>query len=148
MRLGKRDVIQSIKFTAFSLGAGIIQLLSSLFFENIIRTAPYLAYLIGVVLSVLFNFTLNRRYTFRSAARVPRAMLLVAAFYLVFIPSTTVLDKYFTERIFINSTLVLVSIMLLNFVLEFIFCRFFVYKGSIDTNSLAKSKQKERISAD
>ena len=85
-----------------------------------------LGYLIALVLSVLWNFTLNRRYTFRSAASVPRAMALVALFYLVFTPCTTWLEHWLTDVQLWNDYLVTALNMVLNLVLEFLYDRFVV----------------------
>ena len=137
----KENIIQSVKFTLFSLGAGIIQITSTTLFEHVFKMEPHVAYLIGLVLSVLFNFTVNRRYTFKSANNVPIAMAKVALFYAVFTPLTTWLDKVLTKDYGWNSTLVLIGIMLLNFVTEFLYCRFYVFRGSINTNDLAHKKE-------
>jgi len=136
----KTEIIRGLKFTLFSAGAGLIQLSSTLLLDEVLHVASHIAYLIGLILSVLFNFTVNRRYTFRSAANVPIAMLKVALFYAVFTPTTTALDYHLTQTREMNSTLVLIGIMLLNFVLEFAYCQFFVYRGKLDTNELAKRK--------
>jgi len=137
----KENIVQSVKFTLFSLGAGIIQITSTTLFEHVFKMEPHVAYLIGLVLSVLFNFTVNRRYTFKSANNVPIAMAKVALFYAVFTPLTTWLDKVLTKDYGWNSTLVLIGIMLLNFVTEFLYCRFYVFRGSINTNDLAHKKE-------
>lgn len=134
----KDNLTQSIKFTLFSAGAGIIQFVTATLLEGVFHLDAHIAYLCGLVLSVLFNFTVNRRYTFKSATNVPVAMLKVALFYAVFTPATTYLDKHLTQTLVWNSTLVLIGIMLLNFVLEFLYCRFFVYRGTINTNDLAQ----------
>ncbi|MEG2315207.1 MAG: GtrA family protein, partial [Clostridia bacterium] len=88
-------------------------------------------------LSVLWNFTLNRRYTFRSDANIPRAMLLVGLYYLVFTPLSTWWGAALTNLGW-NEDLVLVGTMLINFVTEFLFQRFVVYRNTIDTNEIAK----------
>lgn len=137
----KENIAQSIKFTLFSIGAGIIQIVSTTLLEHVFKMEPHIAYLIGLVLSVLFNFTVNRRFTFKSANNVPIAMLKVALYYAVFTPLTTWLDKVLTADYGWNSTLVLIGIMLLNFITEFLFCRFVVYRGSINTNALAQKKE-------
>ncbi len=136
----KENMVQSAKFLMFSLGAGVIQLVSTTLLEMVFKMDAHIAYLIGLVLSVLFNFTVNRRYTFKSANNVPVAMAKVALFYAVFTPVTTYLDKVLTKDYGWNSTLVLLGIMVLNFILEFLYCRFFVYRGTINTNDLAQKE--------
>lgn len=123
---------QFIKFTLFSASAGIIQAVSfTLLFE--LAGLPYWpAYLVALVLSVVYNFTVNRRWTFRSAANYPRAMLKVMAYYLVFTPLSTLWGDALTG-IGWNEYLVLAGTMIVNFVTEFLFCRFIVYRHSINS---------------
>lgn len=120
-----------IKFTLFSVSAGVIQIGSFALLEIFIRKY-WIAYLISLVLSILWNFTLNRRYTFKSAANVPVAMAKVFAFYLVFTPVSTYLGD-FVEAKGVNDFIILAVTMLLNFVLEFLFCKFVVYRGKENT---------------
>ena len=93
----KKQLWQAIKFTLFSLSAGIIQIGSFALLEIFIQDY-WVPYLISLVLSILWNFTLNRRYTFKSAANVPVAMAKVFGFYLVFTPATTILGDYLAEK--------------------------------------------------
>ena len=86
----------------------------------------------GLVLSVIWNFTFNRRYTFRSAANVPVAMAKVFGFYLVFTPLSTWLGDMATDA-GVNEYIVLAVTMLSNFVLEYLFCKFVVYRGQENT---------------
>jgi putative flippase GtrA len=103
----------------------------------------WVAYLIALVLSVVWNFTLNREFTFRSANNVPVAMLKVAAYYAVFTPLSTLLEKYLTETVGWNEYLVTLINMVLNFVTEYLFDTFVVFRGAIDTNDLAKKEAEE-----
>ena len=129
----KENVIQFIKFTALSISAGVIQIVSELLLYNVIHAPSWAAYLVSLVLSVLWNFTLNKRFTFKSAANVPKAMLLVFAFYLVFTPFT-VLDQYlFVDVLGAPNVLITLANMLLNFVGEYFYCRLVVYRGSMNT---------------
>jgi putative flippase GtrA len=140
----KSNLVQVLKFTAFSVSAGVIQILSELLFLELIGFSEWLSYLIGLCLSVIWNFTLNRRFTFQSAANVPVAMLKVAAYYAVFTPLSTLLEKYLTETVGWNEYLVTLINMVLNFVTEYLFDTFVVFRGSIDTNDLAqKAAEKE-----
>ena len=92
----------------------------------------WVPYLISLVLSIVWNFTLNRRYTFKSAANVPIAMAKVFGFYLVFTPVSTYLGNM-VEGFGVNDFIILIVTMLSNFVLEFLFCKFVVYRGNEDT---------------
>lgn len=131
MKKDKKQLWQAVKFTLFSVSAGIIQVGSFALLEIFIKSY-WVPYLISLVLSILWNFTLNRRYTFKSAANVPVAMLKVFGFYLVFTPLSTYLG-HLAEGAGVNDFIVLAVTMLANFVLEFLFCKFIVYRGKEDT---------------
>ena len=129
----KKKFWQAVKFTLFSISAGVIQIGSFALLEIFIKDY-WIPYLISLVLSILWNFTLNRRYTFKSAANVPVAMAKVFGFYLVFTPLSTDLSNL-AERAGVNDFIILVITMLTNFILEFLFCKFVVYRGKDDTLS-------------
>ena len=129
----KKQLWQAVKFTLFSVSAGIIQIGSFALLEIFIKDY-WIPYLISLVLSILWNFTLNRRYTFKSAANVPVAMAKVFGFYLVFTPLSTYLGNV-AEGHGANDFLILIVTMLANFVLEFLFCKLVVYRGTEDTLS-------------
>ena len=131
MKENKKQVWQAIKFTLFSASAGVIQIGSFALLEIFIKDY-WVPYLISLVLSILWNFTLNRRYTFKSAANVPIAMAKVFGFYLVFTPLSTYLGNM-AEGFGVNDFIILIVTMLANFVLEFLFCKFVVYRGKEDT---------------
>ncbi len=145
----KSELWQAVKFTLFSISAGIIQIGSYTLFYEVFHWAPWLAYLVSLILSVLWNFTFNRKYTFRSDADVKRSMLLVALFYVVFTPLSTWWTAALTganpftnaqasSEPLVNNYVVEAGTMLINFVTEFLYQKFVVYKGSIDTNDVAK----------
>ena len=134
----KKELMRSLKFLLFSISAGVIQILSFTLLNELAHLPYWVSYLIALVLSVIWNFTLNRRFTFRSANNVPVAMLKVAAYYAVFTPLSTLLEKYLTETVGWNEYLVTLLNMVLNFVTEYLFDTFVVFRGSIDTNDLAK----------
>lgn len=131
MENNKKSLWQAVKFTLFSISAGIIQVGSFALMEIFIKDY-WIPYLTSLVLSILWNFTLNRKYTFKSAANVPVAMAKVFGFYLVFTPLSTWLG-HLAEGCGINDFVILVVTMLANFVLEFLFCKFVVYRGKEDT---------------
>jgi len=126
-----KNYLMFIKFALFSVSAGIIQFASYALFYELAHFPEWLSYLLALVLSVLWNFTLNRKFTFKSANNVPIAMLKVAAYYAVFTPLSTMLEKYLTETLGWNGYLVTIMNMLLNFVTEFLYQRFFVFGKSI-----------------
>lgn len=121
-----------MKFTIFSISAGLIQVASFTLINELLRWPYWPAYLTGLVLSVLWNFTLNRRYTFQSAANVPVAMAKVFGYYLVFTPLSTWLGAV-ADGAGINEYLVLAATMLTNFATEFLFSKFVVYRNQENT---------------
>ena len=127
----KKQLCQAVKFTLFSASAGLIQVGAFALLEIFIQDY-WIPYLSSLVLSILWNFTLNRRYTFKSAANVPVAMAKVFGFYLVFTPLSTYLGNV-AEGWGVNDFLILIVTMLANFVLEFLFCKLVVYRGKEDT---------------
>ena len=130
--MDKKELMRAVKFTLFSISAGIIQLLSFTLMNEVFHWSYWVCYLTALILSVLWNFTLNRKVTFRSANNVPIAMLKVAAYYLVFTPLSTWGGDWLTG-IGWNEYVVLVVSMLLKFATEFLYDRFVVFGGSIDT---------------
>ena len=137
---GRSELIRTVKFVLFSISAGAIEIGVFTVLYELLHWEYWVAYLIALVLSVVWNFTLNREFTFRSANNVPVAMLKVAAYYAVFTPVTTVLGNYLEGTCGWNGMLVTVMNMLLNFVTEYLYDRFVVFGKSIDTNSRARSK--------
>ena len=136
----KTELLRSLKFFLFSVSAGIIEIVSFALLNETLGWPYWPCYLIALILSVLWNFTLNRRYTFRSASNIPIAMAKVFLFYLIVTPSSTILGNWLAEGLHWNEYLVTGINMVLNFVLEFLYDRFFVFRDSIDTNKLAKKK--------
>lgn len=124
---------RAAKFILFSISAGLIQIVSFALLNELARLPYWICYLTALVLSVLWNFTLNRKFTFRSAANVPIAMLKVAAYYAVFTPLSTLLGNWLADSVGWNEYLVTAINMLLNFSTEFLYQRFFVFGKSIDT---------------
>lgn len=137
MVIDMKEFWRVVKFTLFSLSAGMIQMGSFALLNELAGLDYWVSYLIALVLSVIWNFTFNRKFTFHSAANVPIAMLKVAAFYVVFTPLSTLLEAYLTGLGW-NEYLVTVINMLINFVLEFVYQRFVVFGKSIDTNQKEK----------
>ncbi len=127
----KKQLWQIVKFTLFSISAGVIQIGSFAILEIFIKTY-WIPYLSSLLLSIVWNFTLNRKFTFKSAANVPVAMAKVLGFYLIFTPLSTWLGSL-AESAGAHDFLILAITMIANFVLEFLFCKFVVYHGQEDT---------------
>lgn len=136
-----KNVWQVIKFTLFSISAALVQIASFALLNDVFKIPEYnWCYIPSLVLSVLWNFTFNRRYTFRSDGNVKRAMALVALYYVVFTPLSGWWSKALVDA-GVHKWLIEVINMLVNFVTEFLYQRFVVYRGTIDTNELAKKEQ-------
>ena len=132
----KKEILRSVKFVLFSISAGAIQMGSFALMNELAHLNYWFSYLVSLVLSVLWNFTLNRKFTFQSAANVPIAMAKVAGFYVVFTPLSTWWTAVLTEPAYgmmWNEYVVVVGTMVINFVLEYLFQRFFVFGKSLDT---------------
>lgn len=137
-----KETIRVIKFVLFSASAGIIEMGSFALLNEFTAWSYWPCYLIALILSVLWNFTLNRQFTFRSANNVPVAMAKVFAFYCVFTPVTTILGNYLAETLLWNEYVVTGINMALNLSTEYLYDRFFVYKESLDTNKRATKTDK------
>lgn len=132
---------RTLKFFLFSMSAAVVELSSFSLCDTVFGFAPWVSQLVSQILSVLWNFTFNRKFTFQSAGNVPVAMLKVALFYVFFTPATTWATKELTEKWLWNEYLVKGLVMATNLVLEFLYQRFFVFKDTLDTNERAQRSQ-------
>lgn len=126
----KKTAIQAIKFTLFSISAGIIQVASFAILNELlpIYDGEYgINYVVSLLLSIIWNFTFNRKFTFKASNDVKKAMLLVLLFYLVFTPVSAILGAMAEAR-GTNEYIVLGITMLFNFVLEFLYSKYIVFK--------------------
>ena len=131
--MNKKELLRVIKYALLSISAGVIQIIVFTLTFSLIRIPQeWLCNLIALVASVLWNFTLNRKFTFQSANNVPKAMLKVAAFYVVFAPLSAWSMDVLT-KLHWNAFLVEGLTMVANFVLEFLYYKFVVFRGSIDS---------------
>jgi len=141
MEKGKmKELLRFLKFALFSASAGLIEMGAFALLNELLHLPYWLSYLAALVLSVLWNFTLNRKFTFKSAANVPIAMLKVAAYYVVFTPLSTLLEHHLTSLGW-NEYLVTAINMVLNFCTEFLYQRFVVFGKSIDTDAKDKTSE-------
>ena len=123
-----KNVLQAIKFTLFSLSAGIIQVASFALFHDVLGWESWwMSYLPSLALSVIWNFTFNRKYTFKPTGHVARDMALVFAFYAVFTP-VTMWGGQKLVSLGVFDWLVEGGVMLLNLITEYLFQKFVVYK--------------------
>ena len=128
----KENLFQSLKFIMFSISAGLIQILSFALFNDVIKMGWWPSYLISLILSVLWNFTLNRNFTFKSASNVTVAMLKVFVYYLIFTPLSTLFGNYLTGTLHFNDYLVTGLNMAINLITEFLYQKYYVFKDSLD----------------
>lgn len=127
-----KEVFRILKFTFFSISAGLIEMISFSLLNELTDLPYWPCYLVALILSVLWNFTLNRNFTFKSSNNVPIAMLKVFIYYLIFTPLSTIFGNYLV-KIGLNEYVVTILNMIANFVTEFLYQRFIVFKGSIDS---------------
>lgn len=131
----RKEIFRIIKFVSFSISAGVIELVSFALLNELTPLSYWPCYLTALILSVLWNFTLNRKFTFQSANNIPKAMLQVALYYCIFTPITTMGGNYLAETLGWNEYLVTGINMVLNLSTEYLFDRFVVFKDSLDSNS-------------
>ena len=138
----RKETLRVVKFVMFSISAGVIEILSFTLLNELTDWPYWPCYLIALILSVIWNFTLNRKFTFKSVANVPVAMAKILAFYCVFTPVTTILGNYLAESLHWNEYIVTGINMGLNISTEYLYDRFVVRK-TLDTNNLAQ-RQREK----
>ena len=140
----RKEIFRAIKFVLVSASAGIVEIGVFTLLNELTDMKYWPCYLIALVASVVWCFTINRRYTFMSTKNVPRAMAMIFAFYLVFTPASTILGNYLAETLHWNEYLVTGINMALNLSLEYLYDTFVVYRGEMDNNDIAaKEREKE-----
>ena len=139
----RKETLRVVKFVMFSISAGVIEILSFTLLNELTDWPYWPCYLIALILSVIWNFTLNRKFTFKSVANVPVAMAKILAVYCVFTPGTTILGNYRAESLHWNEYIVTGINMGLNISTEYLYDRFVVFRKTLDTNNLAQ-RQREK----
>lgn len=141
-----KEVLRVLKYAFCAGSAGGIEAGTFALLNSLMDWPYWPSYLIALVLSVLWNFTLNRKFTYRSANNVPKAMLQTALFYAVFTPVTTVGGNFLAENVGVPDFAVLVGTMALNFITEYLYQRFYVFRATIDTNDVAERAGEKQLS--
>ena len=131
--MNKKELLRKIKFTLFSISAGLIEIGLFTLLDNVTSLSYWPKYLIALVASVIWNFTLNREFTFKSSNNIPIAMFKVFIFYLIFTPTSTIGGNLLVEKLHWNEYIVTIINMLCNFVSEYLYDKYIVFKDSIDT---------------
>ena len=139
----KKELIRVIKFTLFSISAGLIEIGLFTVLNEFTHLNYWICYLTALVASVIWNFTLNREFTFKSAGNIPIAMTKVFIFYLIFTPVSTILGDYLVDKLLWNEYIVTLLNMLANFILEFLYDKYFVFRGTIDTKKSKEEKDEQ-----
>lgn len=130
----RKETLRAVKFVLFSISAGVIEIGVFTLLNELTALTYWVCYLTALIASVLWNFTLNRKFTFQSANNVPIAMIKVALYYAVFTPVSTIGGNYLQGTLGWNEYLVTILCMALNLITEYLYQRFVVFRGSIDTN--------------
>lgn len=136
------NITQAVKFTLFSISAGIIEVIVFTLLFEAAGYAYWPSYLCALVASVLYNFTLNRRYTFKSIANVPKAMGQLAIYYLIFTPLSTWWGDALVA-VGVWEYAVLGATMVVNLVTEFAVNRFIIYRSSMNTRTVRTPKSQK-----
>lgn len=131
-KLKSESSIQMVKFLLFSMSAGLIQTISFVILFEVFGFIYWPAYLVALVMSVLWNFTLNRKFTFKSSGNIPVAMTKIGIYYLIFTPLSTWWGDALTN-INWNAYLVLFLTMIANLISEFLVTKYVVYKNQINS---------------
>ena len=134
----KQTLVQAFKFLLFSCSAGIVQVIVFTLLNTVFHPSYWYAYLPALVCSVLYNFTVNREFTFKSTANVPAAMLKILIYYCIFTPASTWWGEVLTGKYGWNEYIVLFGTMVINLVSEFLVYRYIIYRGKINTNERAQ----------
>lgn len=135
----KKEFFRVLKFVGFSASAGIIETVVSTVLDLTVNKSGgyyYICYAIALICSVVWNFTFNRKFTFKAANNVPKAMALALLFYVPFAPWTIYLASVLEDKL--PNILILVINMAQNITLEYLWQRFVVFRKSLDTNDVAK----------
>ena len=133
----KKEFFRALKFTILSISAGIIQIALFALLNELLHFDYWVSYITSLLASIIWNFTINRKVTFKSSNNVTKSMLLVLFFYAVFTPASTILGNL-AETNNVNEYIILAVTMISNFVLEYIYTRFIVYRNSCDTLATTK----------
>ncbi len=129
----KKELMRKVKFTLFSISAGIIEILLFTLLNELTNLGYWICYLTALIASIIWNFTLNREYTFKSTTNIPKAMFKVFLFYLVFTPCTTIGGNYLVKNLHVNEYITTGINMIANFILEYLYDKYVVFRGNIDT---------------
>ena len=146
----KIELFRALKYTLFAASAGLIEFGSFSLLVLIptldLKENYWIPALISLILSVIWNFTFNRKFTFQSANNVPIAMMKTLAYYVVFAPlSIWLAQMYLIDTLHWNEFLVKATVMVVNFITEFLYQRYYVFGKTLDTNNVALKKKEKQV---
>ena len=136
----QENLVQIGKFVLFSISAGIIQVIVFTTLEELFHLPYWPSYLTALIASVVYNFTLNRRFTFKSANNIPKAMTQLGIYYAIFTPLSTWWGDALVQ-IGVYDYLVLGGTMVVNLVTEYCVNRFIIYRNSMNTRKQLKKRE-------
>ena len=141
-KINVKELFRTIKYALVAASAGIIQIGTFTLFNEVFTWTYWLAYLISLALSVIWNLTINRKATFKSNANYWISLLKVIGYYCVFTPLSVFGGQALVD-IGWNEYLVEIISMLINFITEFLFMTFVVFRGKID-NAIKEKKEENK----
>ena len=129
----KNGWLQFLQFVVVSLGAGVIEYATFALMTWIVpdnKTMLVAAEVTSVVLSCLFNFTVNRKYTFHSSSNIPLGMLLYGVYYAFLATPAGVWFLLFLTQGGMHELLAKAVKMLVNFIFDYLFCKFILFQAA------------------
>ena len=148
----RKGVMQFIKYALCAASAGIIQIVLFSILQAVIPSngktihfivedmdlVTFIATTVALCASILWNFTFNRKFTFKDAGNVPKAMILAFLFYVPFYPFQTwyvhTIKSLLVEAIGTDGAGIIAegTVMIINFALEFMWQKFVVFRKPKD----------------
>lgn len=144
----RKELFRAIKFAIVSMSAGIVELGTFTLMNELTNLKYWPCYLTALIASIIWCYTVNRRYTFKSGKSIPVVLAYAAGFYAVFTPATTILGNYLAETLMWNEYIVTIINMTLNLVLEYLYDTYVVYRNDMDNNSLAMKEKAKKEAAE
>lgn len=144
----RKGVMQFIKYALCAASAGIIQIVLFSILQAVIPSngktihfivedmdlVTFIATTVALCASILWNFTFNRKFTFKDAGNVPKAMVLAFLFYVPFYPFQTwyvhTIKSFLVGTIGVDGAGIIAegTVMIINFALEFMWQKFVVFR--------------------
>lgn len=160
-RAKRKGVVQFIKYALCAASAGIIQIVLFSILQTVLpkdmgnihfivedmQLGTFIATTVALCASILWNFTFNRKFTFKDAGNVPLAMFLAFLFYVPFYPFQTwyvhTIKTLLSHHINVDGAGIIAeaSVMAINFALEFIWQKFVVFRKPKDKKTATTQQE-------